>query len=154
MLGPFGAKVASDRPPVPLLAVLSFAMGLQNAAVASTTGLAVRTTHLTGPTTDLGIHLGAALLGRGEDRRSALRGAALRGGKIVAFMAGGVLSVPLAAASGFLALLAPAAFVLVAAGLSFVPDWSPSDFLFRAGGGDSRQQRHAEPDAAADRSRM
>ena len=38
-----------------LLSLLAFAMGLQNAAVASTTGLAVRTTHLTGPATDLGI---------------------------------------------------------------------------------------------------
>jgi uncharacterized membrane protein YoaK (UPF0700 family) len=106
-------------------------MGLQNAAVASTTGLAVRTTHLTGPSTDLGIHLGTALLATGADRQSALRGAALRGGKIVAFMAGGALSFPLATTYGFLALLAPAGFVLIAAALSFVPQWGPSDFPYR-----------------------
>jgi uncharacterized membrane protein YoaK (UPF0700 family) len=107
---------------------LAFAMGLQNAAVASTTGLAVRTTHLTGPTTDLGIHLGAALLSTGDEQRAALRGAALRGGKVVAFMAGAALAVPLTGALGFLALLTSAAFVMVAVVLSFAPAWSPSDF--------------------------
>jgi uncharacterized membrane protein YoaK (UPF0700 family) len=131
-LGTFGNKLASDRPPVPLLAILSFAMGLQNAAVASTTGLAVRTTHLTGPTTDLGIHLGTALLTSGFERREALRGAALRGGKIIAFTVGAMLSLPLTGAFGYLALLVPAVFILCAAALSFIPNWSPSDYPFRA----------------------
>ena len=126
--GRFGGTHAADPPPFVLLSLLAFAMGLQNAAVASTTGLAVRTTHLTGPATDLGIHLGAAWLATGDERRAALRGAALRGGKVVAFTLGASLSVPLAGSFGFGALLAPAAFVLVAAVLSFVPDWGPSDF--------------------------
>ncbi len=136
--GRFGGTHAADPPPVALLSLLAFAMGLQNAAVASTTGLAVRTTHLTGPSTDLGIHLGTALLATGSERRAALRGAALRGGKVVAFMLGASLSVPLAGAFGFGALLAPATFILMAAVLSFVPDWSPSDFPFRAGNGSAR----------------
>src|SRR5262249_8409607 len=55
--GPFGGPPGTD-PPFLLLSLLAFAMGLQNAAVSTTTGLAVRTTHLTGPATDLGIHLG------------------------------------------------------------------------------------------------
>jgi uncharacterized membrane protein YoaK (UPF0700 family) len=131
--GPFGGVVASAPPPVYLLAVLSFAMGLQNATVASTTGLAVRTTHLTGPTTDLGIHLGTALLATGAERQDALRGAALRGGKIVAFMIGGGLSLPLTSAFGYLTLLAPAIFILVAVALSFIPEWSPSDYRFQTG---------------------
>lgn len=104
----------------------------------TTTGLAVRTTHLTGPSTDLGIHLGAACLATGAERRAALRGAALRGGKVVAFMLGAGLALPLAGAFGFLALLAPAAFVLAAVALSFVPAWSPSDYPFRAGDGPAR----------------
>ena len=137
-LGPLGSKVASDRPPVPLLAVLSFAMGLQNAAVASTTELAVRTTHLTGPTTDLGIHLGTARLATGPERREARRGAALRGGKIIAFMIGAGLSLPLSSTFGYLALLIPAMFILFAAALSFVPDWSPSDYPYQAGSRNSR----------------
>jgi uncharacterized membrane protein YoaK (UPF0700 family) len=120
-------------------------MGLQNAAVASTTGLAVRTTHLTGPATDLGIHLGAVWLSTGDERRAALRGAALRGGKVLAFMAGAVLAVPLVRACGFLALVAPAAFVLAAAGLSFTTNWSPSDFPFRV---PSRVGRRTVPAAS------
>jgi uncharacterized membrane protein YoaK (UPF0700 family) len=132
--GRFGGTDAADPPPVLLLSLLAFAMGLQNAAVASTTGLAVRTTHLTGPSTDLGIHLGSAWLSTGDERRAALRGAALRGGKVLAFMGGAGLAVPLAGAFGFLALLAAAAFVLVAAGLSFTSHWSPSDFPYRASG--------------------
>ncbi|MFO0893142.1 MAG: YoaK family protein [Isosphaeraceae bacterium] len=138
VFGRFGGMHAADPPPVVLLSLLAFAMGLQNAAVASTTGLAVRTTHLSGPTTDLGIHLGVACLASGPERRSALRGAALRGGKVVAFMVGAGLAVPLTQAIGYFALLAPASFILAAAGLSFVPDWSPSDFPFRAVNGFAR----------------
>lgn len=121
-----------------MLSLLSFAMGLQNAAVSSTTGLTVRTTHLTGPATDLGVHLGVACLATGAEQRAALRGAALRGGKIVAFMIAAGLSLPLAGTFGFLSLLAPAAFVLFAAVLSFIPDWSRSDFPFRAESGSAR----------------
>ncbi len=132
LLGRFGYTLAADPPPVVLLSVLAFAMGLQNAAVASTTGLAVRTTHLSGPATDLGIHLGTAILATGKERWAALRGAALRGGKILAFMAGAGLSLPLSAKLGFLTLLIPAAFILCAAMLSFTTNWSPSDFPFRA----------------------
>ncbi|CAN5379478.1 hypothetical protein BH10PLA2_BH10PLA2_19980 [soil metagenome] len=130
--GPFGDKVASDPPPALLLALLSFGMGIQNASVALSTGLAVRTTHMTGPTTDVGIHLATALLVKGKERWEALRGAGLRGGKIVAFMVGAGLSVPLASAFGYLALLTPALLILSAAALSFVPAWSWTDFPFGA----------------------
>jgi len=130
-LGEVSGAIASDPPPVLLLTTLAFAMGLQNAAVASTTGLAVRTTHLTGPMTDLGIHLGTALLATAQERRAALRGAALRGGKVVSFMAGAGISVVLIGLLGYLTLLVAAAFVLCAAVLSFIPNWSPSDFPFR-----------------------
>jgi uncharacterized membrane protein YoaK (UPF0700 family) len=131
--GRYGGQVAADSPPATLLSLLAFAMGLQNAAVASTTGLAVRTTHLTGPATDLGIHLGAAVFASGEERHNALKGAALRGGKLISFMAGAGLSLPLASSISFLSLLVPAFFVLVASWLSFIPNWSPSDFPFSKG---------------------
>src|SRR5205085_9077597 len=60
------------------LSILSFAMGLQNAAVAAATRLVVRTTHMTGAATDLGMHLSIALRSHGHARRAALRQAALR----------------------------------------------------------------------------
>jgi uncharacterized membrane protein YoaK (UPF0700 family) len=131
LFGTLAGHVAADPPPSIFLSVLAFAMGLQNAAVASTTGLAVRTTHLTGPATDLGIHLGTAWFASGEDRRAALKGAVLRGGKVVSFIIGAALSLPLTHAFGFLALLAAAGLVSFAALLSFVPNWSPSDFPFK-----------------------
>jgi uncharacterized membrane protein YoaK (UPF0700 family) len=131
--GAFGGAHTTDPPPFVLLSLLAFAMGLQNAAVATSTGLAVRTTHLTGPATDLGIHLGVAFFVDGEERKAALRGAALRGGKVVAFVAGAGLALPLAWVAGYLAFLVPAVGVLAAAGLSFIPAWGPSDFPARDG---------------------
>lgn len=125
-LGLFGESVEEPGDFV-MLSVVAFAMGLMNAAVATTTGLAVRTTHMTGPTTDLGIHLATACFERGQARRDALRGAALRGGKLVAFIGGGGVALPLATSFQYLAFLLPAAIVLAAAALSFVPSWSPRD---------------------------
>jgi uncharacterized membrane protein YoaK (UPF0700 family) len=118
--GLFGdAADEKTGPPVLLLSMLAFAMGAQNAAVAATTGLAVRTTHVTGPATDLGIHLATAIFSRGRERWNALRGALLRGGKIMAFGLGAGLSVPLTATMGYLALLVPATGIAMATLLSF-----------------------------------
>lgn len=128
---PFGTITASDTPPVVLLSLLSFAAGLQNAAVASTTGMAVRTTHLTGPTTDIGMLLGAAIIGGRAERRAALRGAGLRGGMVLAFLLGAALAVSISDALGYLALLVASGAVLIAAGLSFVPHWKSADMPFR-----------------------
>lgn len=121
-LGAFGAFGGTVEQPVDffVLSILAFAMGLQNAAVATTTGLAVRTTHMTGPATDLGVHLGTAYFATGDARKSALRGALLRGGKIVSFAAGAAAMVPFAQGAKYLAFALPAAVVLVAAAVSFV----------------------------------
>jgi uncharacterized membrane protein YoaK (UPF0700 family) len=119
LFGPIGGDVSGEEPPVLLLSLLSFAMGAQNAAVAATTGLAVRTTHVTGPATDLGIHLATAMFTHGKARWNALRGAYLRGGKIMAFAVGAGLSVPLTASFDYLALLAPASGIALATILSF-----------------------------------
>jgi len=123
VFGPIGESV-EELADFALLSILSFAMGLQNATVATSTGMAVRTTHMTGPATDLGVHLATSFYIRGEERHKALRGAALRGGKLIAFTAGAALMVPLIRASGYLAFLVPALTILIATGLSFVPAWS------------------------------
>ncbi len=52
--GRLGPRSPPDPPPVVLLSLPAFAMGMQNAAVASTTGLAVRTTHPGRPDDGLG----------------------------------------------------------------------------------------------------
>lgn len=106
---------------LPLLASLAFAMGMQNAAVSTATALAVRTTHMTGPATDLGVHVATAIYTSGDVRSSALRSAALRGGKLASFILGAAVMVPTLAALGTVALLVPAAAIVSATGMSFVP---------------------------------
>jgi uncharacterized membrane protein YoaK (UPF0700 family) len=119
-LGPFGGTV--DEPlDFVFLCALSFAMGLQNASVATSTGMLVRTTHLTGPATDLGVHLAELLLPDPERRALAMRHAALRGGKILAYAVGAAISVPLARELQFLSLLLPAGLIAAATSLSFAP---------------------------------
>ena len=123
-LGPFGGSVDEPRDFLHLCA-LSFAMGVQNAAVATSTGQLVRTTHLTGPATDLGVHLAELLFASGQARQTAKRHAALRTGKIVAYALGASASVPLSATFGYLALVMPALAIVVATLLSFVPKAHP-----------------------------
>jgi uncharacterized membrane protein YoaK (UPF0700 family) len=121
VFGSLGGSVEGPRDFVFLafLSTLSFAMGLQNAAVATSTGLLVRTTHMTGPATDLGTHLTAALYTHGDARRGAFRHAGLRAGKIAAFACGGATGAALASAHGYAAFFVPSAIVLLATALSF-----------------------------------
>ncbi|MEW5847971.1 MAG: YoaK family protein [Myxococcota bacterium] len=123
LLGVFGGQPEEPVDFV-LLCALSLAMGLQNAAVATSTGLVVRTTHLTGPATDLGINLATSLFAQGEARRAAIRGTMLRAGKITAFIAGAIVMAAVAPRVGFLAFLLPAGNVLLAMGLSFTSLWN------------------------------
>ena len=116
-LAPFGSAV--DEPgDFVFLCSLSFAMGLQNAAVATSTGMLVRTTHLTGPATDLGVHLAELVHARGQERTNARRHALLRLGKILAYATGAATAASLAQLE-FLALLIPAGVIVAATLLSF-----------------------------------
>lgn len=103
------------------LGILAFSMGLLNAAVASSTNSAVRITHMTGPTTDLGVHLATAWLAVGDDRIMALRHAALRATKLIAFIAGAALMGATIQPLGYLAFLLPAVAIVLATLVSFVP---------------------------------
>lgn len=120
--GAFGAFGASVEQPSDFffLCLLSAVMGAQNAAVATNTRLLVRTTHLTGPATDLAVSLATALLSRGAERGRAVRESILRSGKIVAFATGAGLMVPLVFRFEYLAFLCPALLTLVATLSSFV----------------------------------
>lgn len=72
------------------LALLCMASGLQNAALTSSSGATLRTTHLTGTTTDLGIGLmrWAAHKAGSAGREQEFRANSLRMATIVAFMFG------------------------------------------------------------------
>jgi uncharacterized membrane protein YoaK (UPF0700 family) len=102
------------------LSLLSFAMGLQNGAVATSTGLLVRTTHLTGPSTDLGIHLAELFFVNAEARKTTKQQALLRFGKIAAFGTGAFAGVVLAPRLEYLVLIVPAAVTLLSTWLSFL----------------------------------
>ena len=76
-----------------LLALLCAASGLQNAAVTTASGATVRTTHLTGVTTDLGIGLVRAWYtpSKSANHRKSVRNNWLRIGSITAFLSGSIV---------------------------------------------------------------
>jgi uncharacterized membrane protein YoaK (UPF0700 family) len=119
-LGPFGGDVDQLGDFLHLCA-LGFAMGLQNAAVATSTGQLVRTTHLTGPATDLGVHLADLLVADASTRELARRHALLRAGKLVSYAVGAAVAAALCAKLAYLTLLVPAVVISIANSISFAP---------------------------------
>lgn len=86
--GPFGRTVETVGD-FELLVMLAFAMGLQNASIATTTGMIVRTTHMTGPVTDFSVALAAWLSFAPKSIRDTARESVmLRGAKILFFIFG------------------------------------------------------------------
>lgn len=113
LFGPFGRTVETVGDFV-LLSILAFAMGLQNASVASSTGGIVRTTHMTGPVTDFSIALATSIVGGHElVVASARRSMMLRGAKISAFVVGAVVGALLSARLQYASFLVPAAVTTV-----------------------------------------
>jgi uncharacterized membrane protein YoaK (UPF0700 family) len=93
LFGPFGEPLVLQRDFL-LLFTLSFSCGLQNGLFVGLTGGFVRTTHLTGTTTDIGINLAKIVTypkGDPERRRSA-KLTALRIKIVVAFSSGSVIA--------------------------------------------------------------
>lgn len=82
----------------------SAACGLQNALASSYSGAIIRTTHVTGIFTDLGILLGSALRGEVFDKRKAMLFLLIISGFILGGFVGGLLYVKFA----FMALIVPA----------------------------------------------
>lgn len=86
----------------------SAACGLQNAMTSTFSGAIVRTTHMTGLFTDLGISLGSWLRGKKTDRRRLILYSLL----IVGFVVGGIVGAVLFVDFGFYTLLLPAMVAL------------------------------------------
>ena len=90
---------------------LLFAMGLQNALVSMVSGSVVRTTHLTGTFTDLGIEL-AQVIQKNRDDRAALKiRIKLRAAIILFFMCGALAGAYLFRFIGFNAFFVPVAIL-------------------------------------------
>lgn len=70
--------------------VLLFAMGLQNALVTKVSGSIVRTTHLTGIFTDLGIELSLLLFHKNNERKTLKKNVSLKLVIILFFLLGGL----------------------------------------------------------------
>jgi uncharacterized membrane protein YoaK (UPF0700 family) len=103
--------------------LLCFTMGLQNALVTKLSHAEIRTTHMTGIVTDLGIELGRLLVGGADGARLRLLGSLLG-----SFFVGGVLGAQGFKHAGYAACL-PLAFVLCA--LAIVPAWDDLRMLRR-----------------------
>ncbi|MGE0498420.1 MAG: YoaK family protein [Ramlibacter sp.] len=143
VFGLIGATLNRQTPfAVPLtVLLLTFTMGLQNALVTKVSSALIRTTHMTGIITDLGIELGKlAYWNRGDSppesrvraNRAKLR---LYASLLAMFLAGGVLG---AAGFNYLGFVSVVPLALVLLALSLPP-------LLR----DLRQFGHREPRAAA-----
>ncbi len=93
---------------------LSFVMGLQNAATTRISNARVRTTHVSGMATDIGLAL-ASLASAAPDREAARARLKLYLSTIAAFLAGGIAGVIVyVVAGGYLFLMAAAMLLTVA----------------------------------------
>lgn len=113
-------------------AVMCFAMGLQNSLVTRLSGTVVRTTHLTGVVTDLGIEAAHWLQWASRRRLGGTQGCASHDSSrptlaktlllltvICSFVCGGVLGASVAVHARTAAMIAPALAVFVASAYAF-----------------------------------
>jgi len=91
-LGRFNEPMSDLRDFI-VVALLCLACGAQNALFTHASGAVVRTTHLTGITTDLGIGLAKVLFNH-EHRKHEMRANYLRIGIIASFVLGSILAFP------------------------------------------------------------
>ena len=75
-----------------MVAILLFAMGVQNGLTASISNFSVKTTHLTGLTTDLGIHLSMMTRAKYRKDMAVIRKLRLMLAIAVSYLAGGLFS--------------------------------------------------------------
>lgn len=113
--GVFGGEINLGQDYL-LLALLCGASGLQNAAITTSTGAVVRTTHLTGITTDLGIGVMRLFLPHQDQARRTreIRINILRVITIMAFMLGSCVGAFLFLEYQYLAFLLPASIACYA----------------------------------------
>ncbi|WP_050523742.1 YoaK family protein [Pseudorhodobacter wandonensis] len=97
-----------------LLTALSFVMGLQNAVTTMISRARVRTTHVSGMATDIGIEL-AAMVGGSRLRREAAPKLTLHGLTLICFAIGGVCGALILGLVGYWLLVIAAAVLLLLA---------------------------------------
>ena len=136
--GAFGAfGEDGGRGALVLLALLSGCMGAQNAAVGLATANAIRTTHATGPLTDLAVNVVRGVLGTSRSPERELRWAVLRARKIMSFAVGALAAAHYAPSLGYGVFAVAAVFSVLAVGfIQSADEWEegtpPVDAAARA----------------------
>jgi len=119
-------RVFEGRSVIGAISLLSFTMGLQNAIVTKISGAVIRTTHLTGMVTDVGIKLGqmlyATLSRRPSPEQIEMKKLRLLTSLIGLFFAGGVIGTLGFKHVGFLFTVPLAAVLLVLAAVPAIDD--------------------------------
>jgi uncharacterized membrane protein YoaK (UPF0700 family) len=145
--GSMGAVTLSWPTPfaVPLtVLLLSFIMGLQNAMVSKTSAGSIRTTHMTGNITDLGMELGKMLYWNHAHPATAppvahdRRRMRMAGGLVAAFLLGGVSGALGFKVVGFVCVVPLAALLVALAVPPFLRDVPRTHALQRLRGGAGR----------------
>lgn len=108
LFGPFGEQLVLFHDFI-LLYFLSFLCGMQNGCFATLTRGQIRTTHLTGISTDIGTDLARLFFGRlqGEERRLTQMANFSRISTFIFFSLGSIVSVLVSRSLGYLALCVP-----------------------------------------------
>jgi uncharacterized membrane protein YoaK (UPF0700 family) len=107
--------------------LLSFTMGLQNALITKLSGAEIRTTHMTGNATDLGIELGKALymerrLDLPQDVEANMEKLKIHACLLACFLAGGFAGAWAFQRAGFYAVIPLAGLILVIAAVPIFDD--------------------------------
>jgi uncharacterized membrane protein YoaK (UPF0700 family) len=102
--------------------LLCFTMGLQNAIITKISDSVIRTTHLTGMVTDIGIALGRMAAHASESVEEEIRKVRLLGSLIALFFAGGVVGALGFKHVGFLFTLPLAAVLILLAAMPVLDD--------------------------------
>lgn len=110
-LGVFGEEFNYGRDYL-LLFILAMTCGLQNAVISSASGAVIRTTHLTGPTTDLGIGLVTLWTSRKKVNSELIFANWSRAGIIASFIFGSLVGAFIYNSLNFLGFLLPACISL------------------------------------------
>lgn len=117
LIGGLADSVSAQWREWALVAALGFVMGQQNALITKVSDATIRTTHITGMVTDIGIELGKAVYANRLPDADPVRAdlAKLRMHSILVgqFFLGGVMGALGYLALGFVVLLVPAALLLV-----------------------------------------
>ena len=124
--GEFGQFGSAGMRRYLMLGLLAASMGMLNAAVAGVTGNQVRTTHLSGPATDLAGNIVRGLLGTGRGTSTELRWAGLRLAMLGTFGAGAFVAARLAGALRYDLFAVPALLLVGCVALTVLPVNAPA----------------------------